>query len=101
MTVKTLFDGSPDDMQAMMAEALRPLVERIRALEIATGSYKHAYTVTEVAQRIGYSTKTIREFIRIGRRGRNGRTVTLRAFEITTGNLRVLPTDLDAFIRQF
>ena len=99
MNVSTTYNASPDDLRAIMVDVVAPLVERIRYLE--TGPRKHAYTTAEAAAQIGYSKATVLQFIRDGRKARNGRTVQLPAHEITPGDYRIRPEDLDSFIAHF
>lgn len=71
MQAQTTFFVSPDELKQLLQESVSPLMERIGQLEsrLGTGNAtrKHAYTVTEVAEQIGYSTKTVLGFIRKGK----------------------------------
>lgn len=99
MNVSTTFQASPDDLRAMLSEAVSPLLSRIRELEVPTR--KHAYTVAECAEQIGYKPATLLTFIHQGRKARTGKLIRLHAKEITTGDYRILPADLDAFLSHF
>ena len=101
MNAQTLFTASPADLQAMLAEAVRPIAHELRELQLRSAHQKHAYTVREVAEKIGYSPDTVRTFIHAGRAAKNGKTARLTAREITTGDYRITPADLDAFIAHF
>ena len=101
MQIQTLYSCSPDDIEAAMIRVVAPLVERIRTLEMATGSAKHLYTTREAGQRIGYSAEIIRRFIREGTTDRKGKRVYLKFKELTNGDYRIRPVDLDAFLAHF
>ena len=101
MVSQTSFSGSPDDLKRMLQEVVTPLVERIRELEVIAGTRKHAYTVAQVAELIGYKPPTVLTFIHEGRKARNGKTVRLRCIEPTSGDYRVLPQDLDVWLSHF
>jgi len=101
MTVSTTFNATPDDLKAMLIEVVSPLTERIRELELMAGTRKHAYTVAEVANQIGYKPATVLTFIHEGRTARNGKKVKLLAKEPTVGDYRILPADLDNWLSRF
>lgn len=88
------------DKKCIREGVVRLLIEELR--KIAPDSLrKHAYTVKEVAKQISYSTKTVLGFIHNGRTARNGKTTRLNAKEITPGDYRILPADLDRFLSNF
>lgn len=87
-------------MAAIRQQVVEALTGELRQLNADT-LRKHAYTVAEVAEQIGYSIPTIRGFIREGRRGRGGKTIKLKARELTAGDYRILPADLDEFLTHF
>ncbi|WP_020603311.1 hypothetical protein [Spirosoma spitsbergense] len=97
----TTFQATPDDLEAMLHRAIMPLTDRIRELELMAGSRKHAYTVAEVAQQIGYKSATVLTFIHQGRKARNGKTIKLPHKEPTAGDYRILPADLDTWLSHF
>lgn len=82
-------------------DALTSHTAAIEILETKVGTSRYAYTLSEVAERIGYKVSSIRSFVKKGRRGRNGNLVRLNAIEITAGDFRVRPADLDDFLSQF
>jgi hypothetical protein len=97
----TMFSGTPDDLKAMLCSVIEPLTERIRELEIIAGTRKHAYTTAEVAEQIGYKVPTVLGFIHTGKKARNGKMIKLKHKEITNGDYRILPADLDSFLAHF
>lgn len=101
MTSQLLIQLSPAELQAMLSAAVTPLSDRIRDLETQVSISKHAYTVKEVALKTGYSADSVRDFIRKGKLGKSGKLVRLPVHEITAGDYRILPADLDQFIKQF
>ena len=101
MQVQTTFIGTPDDLEAALVRVVAPLVERIRELEIMTGSIKHVYTVNQVCDRIGYKVDTVRRFIREDETNAKGKRIYLKAKEITKGDYRIAPADLDTFLAHF
>jgi predicted transcriptional regulator len=100
MNSQVVFNGTPEDLQDMIFKAVGSIAENLRSIEIA-GTRKHAYTVAEVAILIGYSEWTVREFIKKGRKDKKGNTRLLPKREITTGDYRVLPHELDAWLLFF
>jgi IS30 family transposase len=96
-----LYVATAYDLKVALAEVLEPLLERLRELEVETGSKKHAYTVAEVADQIGYHPRTIHEFIREGRKDRRGKMRQLSAKEITQGQYRITPESLAEFLGYF
>ncbi|NID09343.1 helix-turn-helix domain-containing protein [Fibrivirga algicola] len=101
MNQQIVFTMSPDDLQAMLTKANEGFAADLRELQARTAHVKHAYTIKEVAEKIGYSVDTVRTFIKEGRRAKGGKTARLKAREITAGDYRITPADLDAFIAQF
>ncbi len=101
MTTVTQILLSPDELKAMIAEAVAPYADALRLAQLNAGHNKHAYRASEVAERIGYSAPVVREFITKGRKDRNGVLRQLPAKEITPGDYRVRPVDLDAWLNHF
>jgi hypothetical protein len=92
---------SPDELEVLINQAIAPLIATIQGLENRVGMRKHAYTVTEVAILIGYSEWTVREFIKKGRKDKKGQIRLLPKREITAGDYRILPYELDAWLLYF
>jgi hypothetical protein len=105
MVVQTQVNLSPDELIAKITESvlgmLAPHTSALRDVETKVGTQKHAYTLQEVADRIGYKVCTIRALVKKGRVARNGQLVRLPALEITPGDFRVTPADLDEFLSKF
>lgn len=89
-----------EDINRLRQGVVDAIAEQFRTLNVELAR-KHAYTITEAAEQIGYKPDTVRSFVRKGRRGRNGKMHFLKAVEITVGDLRVLPADLDEFLSHF
>lgn len=101
MRIITQFELSPEDLKAILLEVLAPVEERLRGLEIVAGTRKHAYTVAETAVQIGYSKQMVFQFIKSGRIDSKGRKNYLKHHEITRGDYRITPADLDEFLSHF
>jgi hypothetical protein len=101
MQTQTTYLGTPEDLEAALSRVIAPLEQRLRELEITAGSDKHLYTVTDVAQRTGYGKDTIRKFITQGVIDRKHRLTFLKAKEITKGDYRITPAQLDEFVSHF
>lgn len=101
MQTQTNYIGTPQDLEAALTRVIAPLVERLRELELTAGSAKHLYTTREAGLRIGYSADMIRRFIRDGKENRKGKKIYLSAKEITLGDYRISPADLERFISYF
>jgi len=100
MTTTTLIQLSPDDLQAMLERVVsqpRPAP----ATPPDPAPRKHAYTVAEAAEQIGYSKAIVLRFIREGTLNSRGKRIYLRALELTRADYRITPDDLDRFLNQF
>lgn len=100
MEAQMVFQGTPEQFQELILSAVTPIVENLRSIEIA-GQRKHAYTVTEVAILIGYSEWAVRQFIKKGRKDKKGTIRKLPKHEVTAGDYRILPHELDAWLLFF
>ncbi|GAB4002189.1 hypothetical protein GCM10028807_60290 [Spirosoma daeguense] len=101
MKAKTVFEGSPEELKSMLEEVIEPLVDRIRELEVQANTHKHAYKISEVAEKIGYSKRLVLEFIHVGRKDKKNRMIRLKHRKISMNDFRVLPADLDDFLAYF
>ncbi|MBD2702304.1 helix-turn-helix domain-containing protein [Spirosoma sp. BT702] len=101
MQVLTTYNGSDDDYVAMLERALKPFVERLRELEISAGSAKHLYTIKDVCERTGYGRSVVCRWIHKGTPDRKGKLIYLKHKEITKGDYRIQPADLDQFLSHF
>lgn len=101
MTVTTLITLSPEELEALISKAIAPYAEAVRSIEVKIGIHKHAYTVAEVAEKIGYSKRIVLDFIRNGRKDGRNKIRRLPHLEVTTGEYRVLPSDLENWLSYF
>lgn len=90
MTQQVVFNASPDDLQRLLSEAMAPLVDQIADLQTKVGQRKDFFSVEELAERTGFSTKTVRSWITEGRTVQGGKIVKLKiADNLTDGPYRV------------
>ncbi|WP_461043711.1 hypothetical protein [Spirosoma harenae] len=101
MHVQTVYTCSPEDLEAAMSRVLAPLIERLNELEGQAGLRNRLFTVAQVAERTGYKADTVRKWIREGVYDRKGRLVFLKHKEITNGDYRVYPGELERFLSHF
>lgn len=100
MTPVTAFLVSPEEFEVIIKRRLQPIIEQLNMLQDLPDR-KYAYTPKQVAELIGYKTDTVLIFIREGRKDRRGRMNRLPAIQITERSYRVLPEQLQAWLRCF
>ncbi len=101
MQAQTTFSGTPDDLEAALIRVVAPLIEQIRELKGQQQPAKLIYTVAEIATLLSYSPQMVRRFICTGKESRKGKTIYLKAKEITKGDYRITSMDLDLFLSHF
>ncbi len=91
---------SDADKKELKESITASLIDELRAFNLEQ-LHTVVYTVTQVAEIVHFHPSTVRQFIRVGQKARNGKVVRLKAREITTGHFRILKEDLDAFLLSF
>lgn len=90
MQQQIVFNATPDDFRQMLEAAMKPLTERIHELESKVCQNRDYYTIEDLAQRTGFSTKTVRSWISDGRTVRGGSVVKLAVTDnLSDGRFRV------------
>ena len=67
MNALTTFQGTPEDLKAMLQEVIRPMAEELEQLRLQVGQHRHVLTTLEIAELTGFSQATVRDWIKAGR----------------------------------
>lgn len=82
----------------ILQEVVGTLLSEIKSLkDIATQASDRILTIDEASEVVGYSRKTITNWIKEGKKDRRGKTVYLEVFEFAPGQYRIPMNKLLAF----
>lgn len=98
MNIETSF--SEADKKELYNHLTQVVIETIQSMPLES-IQKRALTIKEVAESISYKPGTVLSFIKEGRRDRKGHKRRLPARQITLGDYRILPEDLESWLLCF